>query len=122
MVGRKALAALAGVALACACAAGVDPADREPELPIHRRIHVPSIAACGGCHQAVYAEWARSLHARAWTNANARTATVIVDFGLERGVDSFRVATEVARNADGTAAGISIGDVMGKILNIPFET
>lgn len=43
--------------------------------PIWERIDVPSIAACGGCHEAVTREWSRSLHARAWTNANVRAAT-----------------------------------------------
>ena len=53
---------------------------------------------------------------------NARTATVVIDFGIERGIETFRVATEVARNPDGTATGITIGEVLTKILNIPFET
>ncbi len=43
--------------------------------PIHARIDLPSIAACGGCHLDVYDEWAESLHHRAWTNRNVRTAT-----------------------------------------------
>lgn len=47
----------------------------------HERIDVPSLVACGGCHTDVYAEWAESLHHRAWTNANARSATD--DFRIE---------------------------------------
>ncbi len=53
---------------------------------------------------------------------NARTATVIVDLGLDRPIETYRVATEVVRNPDGTAAGITMGDVMNKVLRIPFET
>ena len=45
------------------------------ERPIHERIDLPSIAACGGCHQRVYEEWSRSLHHRAWTNANVLTCS-----------------------------------------------
>ena len=47
----------------------------EVEPPIHERIDLPSIAACGGCHQQVWEEWSRSLHAKAWTNANVLSAT-----------------------------------------------
>ena len=50
-------------------------APSQEERPIHERIDLPSIAACGGCHQEVAREWSASLHARAWTNANARSAT-----------------------------------------------
>lgn len=53
---------------------------------------------------------------------NARTATITIDFGVDRGIETYRVATEVARNSDGTASGISLGDVLTKILHIPFET
>ena len=54
-----------------------DAGSRAPQLepPIHERINLPSIAACGGCHIEVYREWSESLHHRAWTNANVRTAT-----------------------------------------------
>ena len=45
------------------------------ERPIHERIDLPSVAACGGCHVEVFREWSQSLHARAWTNENVRTAT-----------------------------------------------
>jgi len=47
----------------------------------HERIDVPSLVACGGCHTEVFAEWSESLHHRAWTNANVRTATK--DFTIE---------------------------------------
>lgn len=47
----------------------------EEEPPIHRRLDLPSIAACGGCHQAVWTEWSQSLHARAWDNPNVLAAT-----------------------------------------------
>ena len=54
----------------------VEPDDGDAqERPPHERIGLPSLAACGGCHEEVYAEWARSLHAGAWTNANVRQAT-----------------------------------------------
>lgn len=51
--------------------------DSSPEdtRPPHERIDLPSIAACGGCHEKVFREWAESLHSRAWTNENARVAT-----------------------------------------------
>ena len=53
-----------------------DDADvQDDERPIHERIDLPSIAACGGCHRDEFDEWSRSLHARAWTNANVRSAT-----------------------------------------------
>jgi len=48
---------------------------QDPEPPIHTRIDLPSVAACGGCHVDVTHEWTTSLHAGAWTNANVRTAT-----------------------------------------------
>jgi len=53
---------------------------------------------------------------------NARTATIVIDFGIDRPIETYRIATEVARNADGTAAGISIGEALNKILQIDFET
>jgi hypothetical protein len=46
-----------------------------PARPIYERIDLPSIAACGACHQDAYEEWAQSLHHRAWTNDNVRAAT-----------------------------------------------
>jgi hypothetical protein len=52
-----------------------------PEPPIHERIDLPSLAACGTCHVRVYEEWAASLHHGAWTNANVRSATR--DFEIE---------------------------------------
>jgi hypothetical protein len=49
---------------------------QEPDvLAPAQRIGRPSAEACGGCHPRVLAEWSASLHARAWTNANARAAT-----------------------------------------------
>ncbi|MEM7308250.1 MAG: multiheme c-type cytochrome [Planctomycetota bacterium] len=66
------------LALAAACASPEDEAVVEPapaERPIHERIDLPSVAACGGCHVEVFREWSQSLHARAWTNANVRAAT-----------------------------------------------
>ncbi len=53
-----------------------DTESRPAEAPAPwTRIDVPSLAACGGCHLQVWEEWSRSLHARAWTNENARAAT-----------------------------------------------
>ena len=49
-----------------------EPAD---ERAPHEKIGLPSLAACGPCHQEVYGEWSQSLHAKAWTNANVRRAT-----------------------------------------------
>ena len=51
------------------------PIERVDERPPWEQIDEPSIAACGGCHPDVWREWAQSLHARAWTNANVRSAT-----------------------------------------------
>lgn len=53
---------------------------------------------------------------------NARTATIVIDFGIDRRIETYRVATEVSRNSDGTASGIALGEVLDKILHIPFET
>lgn len=53
---------------------------------------------------------------------NARTATVIIDFGVDRPIETYRVATEVGRNADGTTTGITVDEILTKILTIPFET
>ena len=81
MDARGALGGTAGLLLVWACAAGGEGTSPEeaapprPEEALHARIDLPSIAACGGCHPDVYAEWAQSLHARAWTNPNARAAT-----------------------------------------------
>ncbi|MCA9256139.1 MAG: LamG domain-containing protein, partial [Phycisphaerales bacterium] len=44
------------------------------------------------------------------------------DFGVDRPIETYRVATEVHRNSDGTASGITIGEALTKILEIPFET
>ncbi len=76
---RRAVAALVACgALALGAALAQDGGgddDERDEQPIHERIDLPSIAACGGCHQEVYAEWAASLHHRAWTNPNIQEAT-----------------------------------------------
>lgn len=53
---------------------------------------------------------------------NARTATIIIDFGLDRGIETFRVATEVDRLPDGRPAGVTLGDALSTVLEIPFET
>jgi hypothetical protein len=69
------------VCLAVACAEPAAPAATATEPPIHLRIDLPSLAACGPCHAQVYEEWAASLHRSAWTNANVRSATR--DFAIE---------------------------------------
>jgi len=79
----SALGAGAIAVASCAHSAAPDAAgDRGAErsvaagqAPIHTRIDLPSVAACGGCHPQVCAEWSASLHHGAWTNANVRTAT-----------------------------------------------
>lgn len=73
-------AGIAGLLVLCgACGSGAPPSRTDAaagaRTPIHRRIDLPSIAACGTCHARVYEEWSRSLHHRAWTNANVRRAT-----------------------------------------------
>lgn len=69
----------AGLLLGLSAACGAPEAPAEP--PIHLRIDLPSLAACGTCHARVYEEWAASLHHGAWTNANVRSATR--DFEIE---------------------------------------
>ena len=52
MDARGAVGLFALLALAVACASGprdVEDAPAEPDPPIHTRIDLPSIAACGGC-------------------------------------------------------------------------
>lgn len=80
---RQALGALSAALLLGACVAGsrdpgsippVAPAEG-PAPPLHTRIDLPSLVACGRCHLEVWEEWSASLHARAWTNPNARAAT-----------------------------------------------
>lgn len=64
------------VALLLAVAACGAPAPREAEADAASpSIDLPSLAACGTCHQREYEEWAQSLHHGAWTNANVRSAT-----------------------------------------------
>ena len=52
---------------------------------------------------------------------NSRTALVTLDFGNGL-VEHHRVATDVQRNPDGTAAGVSMRMVMQDILKIDYET
>ena len=52
---------------------------------------------------------------------NARTALLTIDFGNGE-VERYRVATMVERNPDGTGAGVALGDVLTRILGIPFAT
>ena len=77
MAAREALSFALGLFLvACTGRVEVGEGALQAEVrPPHERIDLPSIAACGGCHQEVYSEWADSLHAQAWTNPNARSAT-----------------------------------------------
>lgn len=75
MVSRTSLMILCAAVVALAAAQRQLEAPQADERPIHTRIDLPSVAACGGCHLEVYEEWSRSLHARAWTNANVQTAT-----------------------------------------------
>lgn len=80
---RRALIAwalLAGSALRASRQADPPPGSAGQAGPIqaraiHERIDLPSREACGTCHGREQAEWERSLHARAWTNANIRVAT-----------------------------------------------
>jgi len=53
---------------------------------------------------------------------NARTATIILDFGVDQPIETYRVATEVGRNPDGTPTGITIDEVLTKILQVSYET
>jgi hypothetical protein len=68
-------AAAAAVGLTILVSLGCEATARRSERPIHERIDLPSIAACGGCHTDAYEEWASSLHHHAWTNDNVVTAT-----------------------------------------------
>jgi hypothetical protein len=70
---KAAILAGATAALALSCAISGD-WDEDPR-PIHERLDMPSVAACGGCHQEVYQQWSESLHHGAWTNANVLAAT-----------------------------------------------
>lgn len=49
------------------------------------------------------------------------TALVMIDFGDGR-VESYRVATNVKRNSDGTSAGVTMREVMREVLEMPYET
>jgi hypothetical protein len=75
-VKRRAVAAAALALLGAACRSSRGPStDADDGPPVHARIDLPSLAACGPCHPRQYDEWAASLHHRAWTNANVREAT-----------------------------------------------
>lgn len=53
---------------------------------------------------------------------NARTATVIIDYGPQHEIETYRVATEAERNPDGTPKGITVGRVLTDFLRVPYET
>lgn len=55
-------------------------------------------------------------------NVNAQTASVTIDDGTSAGSKTYLVATNVARTADGKAAGVSMDTVLGSILAIPYKT
>jgi hypothetical protein len=61
---------LIGIAAAVARPFGAPPTSRAV-VDIRR----PALETCGGCHADVYAEWAPTLHKRAWTNDNILRAT-----------------------------------------------
>lgn len=50
-----------------------------------------------------------------------RTARIIIDYGNGAN-EEYRVATDVERNQDGTYAGVTLSNVLGNILQIPFQT
>lgn len=89
MRARRQLTLLALLAFACSGPApDLEPeSETEPEArpqnepraaderPPWELIDLPSVVACGACHRQVWREWSQSLHARAWTNENVRTAT-----------------------------------------------
>ncbi len=75
MAGPARALILGAIALASGLSLGTGAPQDSGERPIHTRIDLPSIAACGGCHLEEHEEWSRSLHGRAWTNANVQTAT-----------------------------------------------
>ena len=68
---RATTAALTIATLSAACRFDSVADPRPPWEQIDR----PSLAACGGCHLAVYGEWQQSLHHRAWSNENVRVET-----------------------------------------------
>jgi hypothetical protein len=67
--------ALTAGLLALGLAAGAQGSAPQDERPPHETIDRPSRESCGGCHPRELEEWSRSLHAKAWTNANVRNAT-----------------------------------------------
>ena len=50
-----------------------------------------------------------------------RTAMVFIDYG-DGTTEEYRVAANVDRYADGTYAGVTLGEIMDRILAIPYET
>ena len=50
-----------------------------------------------------------------------RTGTIVIDFGDGR-VDRYMVATNVARNPDGSGRGVTLGEALGDILGLDYET
>lgn len=50
-----------------------------------------------------------------------RTARVLIDYGNGTS-EEYRVATAVDRNTDGTYAGVTLSNVLGSVLQIPFQT
>ncbi|MCA9577805.1 MAG: hypothetical protein KC668_20360 [Myxococcales bacterium] len=51
-----------------------------------------------------------------------RTALVTIDYGGLRPLERHHVATNVERTADGTPAGIRMGDALSRVLGIPADT
>lgn len=58
----------------------------------------------------------------------SKTAQVVIDYGTDtidsigNTAESFMVATNVARDANGNTLGITIADVLNNILQLPYET
>jgi len=50
-----------------------------------------------------------------------RTGVIVIDFG-DGIVERYAVATNVYRNADGSGAGVTLGDALGEIIGIDYET
>jgi len=60
-------------------------------------------------------------------SVSSQTAQVVIDYGdnLFNGIDNverYMVATNVARDANGDPVGISVGEVLSDILEIPYQT
>ena len=52
---------------------------------------------------------------------NARTGRIVIDYG-DGTIENFRVATNVRRTEEGQLAGVALGTVFEKYLDIPIET